>query len=107
MAAIIQRGANCRLKFKITNDIDLTTLGEPVVALAQDFTFLTPATEQITVDNVNKCVYVDLDENDTMSLAENAKTQVQLAFANEDTGNVIRFPVHDVSVGATLLDSLL
>jgi hypothetical protein len=107
MAAAIQRGSNCRLKFKVLNDVDLTTLGMPAVAIAQEYAFITPSDDQIHVDNQAKCVYVDLDEEDTLALAENASTRCQLAFVDDESNVVVRFPVHDVIVVGTLMDSLL
>lgn len=107
MAAEIQRGSCCRLKFAIMNDVDLDDLGQPDVAIAQDIAYISPENDQITVDKANRCVYVDLTEDDTMALAENTATRCQLVFANSDTNQVIRFPIHNLTVASTLLDNIL
>lgn len=105
--AAIQRGASCRLKFNVLTDVDLTTLGDPAVAISQEYVFLTFEDDQITVDNANHCVYVDMSEAETMALAENAETKCQMAFSDPETERVVRFPVHTISVQATLMDTLL
>ena len=96
--------------------MSLASLGEPHVAISQELAFVTPSDDQISVDEQNRCVNVDLTEADTMALAENVRTQCQIAFVYEDDNvepgeepiqKVTRFPVHEISVATTLMGSLL
>lgn len=107
MAVEIQRGSCCRLKFRILGDVDIASLGQPDVAIAQDIAYVTPENDRITLDIPNRCVYADLNEYDTMALAENTKTQCQLVFYNVDTEQVTRFPMHELTVAGTLMETLL
>lgn len=107
MAAVIRRGSNCRLKFKVMGNVDLTAMGTPIIAISQDYAFLVLAEDQVTVDAEKNIVYGNMSEADTMALTENAKTTCQLTFTDEETENVIRLPIHELTVEGTILGNLL
>ena len=102
MATNIVRGGTCRICFYPQSGLRVESLGTPAIAISQELTFLTP---EVGVDVENNRIYADLTEKDTIQLVENTETRVQAAFTNEVTGDVYRFPIHNVNVTETLFGS--
>lgn len=101
MAAIIPRGGSCRICFYPQGGLDVTDLGTPRIGIYQELTFLTP---DVTVDSSNNRIYADLTEDDTIQLVEDVETQVQAVYLNDQDEIVYRFPIHKVTVTATVFD---
>lgn len=101
MATNIPRGGACRLCFYPQGGLSVATLGTPQIGVYQELTFLTP---NVTVDQANNRIYADLTEADTIQLVEDVETQVQAVYLNDNGEVVYRFPVHYVTVTATVFD---
>lgn len=101
MAANIPRGGSCRICFYPQGGLDVTDLGTPKIGIYQELTFLSP---EVVVDSTNNRIYADLTEADTIQLVEDVETQVQAVYLNDQDEIVYRFPVHNVTVTATVFD---
>lgn len=97
----IPRGGSCRICFYPQGGLDVTELGTPRIGIHQELTFLTPI---VTVDSAKNRIYADLKEEDTIQLVEDVETKVQAVYLNDQDEIVYRFPVHNVTVTATVFD---
>lgn len=101
MATNIPRGGSCRICFYPQGGLDVSDLGTPQIGIYQELTFLTP---EVVVDTDKNRIYADLTEEDTIRLVEGVQTQVQAVYLNDEDEIVYRFPVHYVTVTATVFD---
>lgn len=102
MAIVIYRGSTPTIYISPSNGMSVSDLGEPTVAISQDIAFLTPDVE---VDTTNNRLIVSLDEEDTLSLTEGVETYIQAVYEGTN-GNIIRFPMHPVTVVGTLIEEV-
>lgn len=102
MAAVIYKGSTPTLRFKPTNGMHVSDLGTPTVAIVQAMVYLEP---EVTVDATNNCITVHLSEDDTLQLVPGARTRAQQMWVS-NTGNVVRFPEHEIEVASTLVQKL-
>lgn len=102
MANIIYRGSTPTLRFRPTNGMNVSDLGTPVVALAQELVYmeLDPS-----VDPDDNSISVTLTEEQTLRLVAGVETKVQQAWVLPGGGNV-RFPVKKIEVAESLIESL-
>lgn len=101
MGYSLPRGSSCRLCFYPQGGINVADLGDPVVAIKQELTFIS---KDAVVDVENNRVYVDLTEEDTIQLVENVETKVQVVYLNDDSETVYRFPIHNLIITDTLFE---
>lgn len=99
MAITIYRGSTPTIKLTPTNGMSVSDLGTPKVAIVQDLVLISP---EPTVSAVDNTVSVSLTEEETMRLVPGVVTKIQQVWEND--GNVIRFPVHEITVAETILD---
>lgn len=102
MAVNIVRGGTCRIVFKPLGGLNVADLGTPEIAISQDITYVSP--DNVVVDVANNRVYADLTEAQTMQLVDGAETKTQVVFTNEETQDIYRFPIHNLTVSETLFD---
>lgn len=101
MSITIMRGSTPTIRMRpLTNDILVSDLGTPAVAITQDMVYLNP---DVTVDSVNNYISFKLTEDETMSLVPGMATYIQQIWKNETNGDVVRFPIHELIVEDTLL----
>ena len=109
MATYIYQGSTPTIRFKPLDGISVTapTLGEPSIVISQYDTFLSYDGNELTVDGVANTVSAKMAELDTLRLVDDTPALAQLIFANATTGEVLRFPVVELTVLPTLADSVL
>ena len=103
MGVLIPRGGTCRITFYLEKGLNVGSLGDPYIAITQEYASLMPDAQ---IDTVHNCVYADLLEAETFQLVENVTTKAQLTFESP-TGNIYRFPIHELSVQPTIIGTLL
>lgn len=91
------------MKFRPSGNLNVSDLGEPSIAISQNHAFISP--DNIVVDGTNNCVYADLTEEDTIQLTANVQTKAQLAFVKNE--QVVRFPIHDITVKDSIMWTLI
>lgn len=102
MSNVIYRGSTPTIRFRPTNGMNVSDLGTPTIAIAQDMVFLTP---EAHVDVEDNSVYVTLTEEESLRLVAGAPCKVQEAWLLDDGRNV-RFPIKELQVEETLIQSL-
>ena len=109
MATYIYQGSTPTIRFKPLDNISVTdaSLGEPSIVISQYDTFLSYDGENISVDGSSNTVSAKMSELDTLRLVDDTPALAQLIFSNETTGEVVRFPVVELTVLQTLADSVL
>jgi len=103
MSITIMRGSTPTIKMRpLTNDILVSDLGTPAVAITQDMVYLNP---EVTVNTTDNYISFTLTEEETLQLVPGVSTYIQQIWKDENTGNVIRFPLHELIVGDTLISA--
>lgn len=103
MAAVIYKGSTATLRFKPTNGMTVGNLGTPYVAVSQNRAFIQPTATANTSSNT---VTATLTESQTLLLTAGTRARAQMAFKDSTTGNVVRFPIHEIDVKDTIFSSL-
>ena len=102
MATVLYRGSTPTIKLRPTNGMSVSDLGTPKVAIVQDLVLISP---DVTVNSAGNYITVKLSEEETMRLVPGVKTRIQQVWVNGD--DVMRFPVHELTVAETILDRLV
>ena len=105
MSSAIFRGSTPTLVFKPDNGMHVSDLGTPTVAVAQAVTFISYEGDDIVIDTENNAIRVKMSEQDTLSLVPGVPTQVQQIWTTDES-QVIRFPLHELTVMETLVENL-
>lgn len=95
----ITRGSTPTINMRPLNNILVSDLGEPAVAIVQDMVFINP---DVTVDTANNCITFSLSEEDTMQLVAGIEANIQEIWKDQND-QIIRFPVHAIEIEDTLL----
>lgn len=104
MAAVIYRGSTPTIRMSPLNGMNVSELGTPTIAISQELVYLDP---EVEVDTENNRVSVTLTEQESLQLVAGVETRVQMMWANNEDGTVIRFPVHEVVVMESVTEELL
>ena len=109
MATYIYQGSTPTIRFKPLDGISVAdeSLGAPSIVISQYDTFLSYDGDELTVDAGTNTVSAKMSELDTLRLVDDSPALAQLIFANETTGEVVRFPVVELTILQTLADSVL
>lgn len=102
MGTTIYRGSTPVIKFKVLNDVTVSELGTPSIAIAQELVYLTP---EVTVNAADNSITAKLTEDETLSLVEGVETSVQEIWQQAD-GTIIRYPVHALTVAETIMEEV-
>ncbi len=97
------------LKIADDSDADLTQANHVYFTICQGAKIITKSGEQLEV-NDGKTVSVFLDQEDSMSLREGQKAEVQLNWTYTDTDGKFRraaTPVKEVTIGRQLLKRVI
>lgn len=109
MATYIYQGSTPTIRFKPLNGIKVTdtSLGTPTVIISQEEVFLDFEADRIILDGTANTASVELEEDETILLVNGVPALAQLSFANGDTGEVVRFPIHELTVLQSLAGTML
>lgn len=107
MGTAFQRGATPTIQFKVPDASVLATLGTPEIAIVQEYAALIFGSDRITVNQAQGTVSVKLTEEESLQLVEEIPTQAQQVWHDETTGEVTRFPVHNLTITRSLLEGTL
>lgn len=100
MANIIYRGSSCRIIFRPSNGLSVSSLGDPVIGISQEDLYIEPDT--VVVDTANNRIYADLTQEQTLLLSDGIETIAQAAYRTQN-GQVTRFPTHKLNVKKTVM----
>lgn len=104
MATYIYRGSTPVIRVTPLNGVNVSELGTPKLAISQELVYLEPP---VTVDLENNCIEAALSEADTLQLVANSEARMQMVWTDEQTQNVIRFPVHLVQILESVTEGVL
>lgn len=107
MTGYIFRGSTPRIKMKPPNGFSVSDLGIPTIIFSQDFSVLEKSGNDIEIDAANNAISVKLTEAETLAFDSSAKVSIQQIWHDDESANVVRFPVHQIGVMNTLVDSVL
>ena len=109
MATYIYQGSTPVIRFRPINGVSVAdpSLGTPTIAISQEDLSFFYEGEQLTIDAVNNTVSTTLPEADTIRLVDGVPAYGQLIFSNETTSNVVKFPIHELTVLQSLVDTLV
>lgn len=102
MGTIIYRGSTPTIKFKPLNNVTVSDLGTPSIAIAQELVYLTP---EVTVNTDENSISAKLTEEESLSLVEGVPTSAQQIWVQEN-GNIVRYPVHQLTVAETIMEEV-
>lgn len=95
--AYIRRGDPCRLRYTVTNGMDISELGTPTAAFVQNLSTVLVDSSKITVDSDTNSVVIELSGEETTPLVDGFECRFQIAFS-KDSENILRFPIEYVDI---------
>lgn len=102
MGTVIYRGSTPTIYISPSNGMNVNELGEPYVSISQDLTYIPLDVEKDVANNRLVCT---LSEEDSLELVEGVDTYIQAVYDFGD-GNVVRFPIHRLTVLPTLMENI-
>lgn len=102
MGTVIYRGSTPTIKFKPLNNVKVSDLGTPTIAIVQELVYLSP---EVVVDAEDNSISAKLTEEESLQLVEGVETSAQQVWKQE-SGNIIRYPVHQLSVAETIMEEV-
>lgn len=124
MALEFYRGSTPTIRFRPLGDVDVTTLGEPVVAISQELVTLTfennveDEEDRVVIDTSSNSISVTLTQEESIQLADGTPTIAQVTWYKYSMSvvdeeevytvtDVIKFPQHDITILPSVLDIML
>lgn len=95
--AYIRRGDPCRLKYVVTNGMDISQMGTPTAVLMQNLSTVLIDASKITIDTTENAAVIELSAEDTIPLIDGFDCEFQIAFS-KDSENILRFPRESVDI---------
>ena len=124
MALEFYRGSTPTIRFRPLGNVDVTTLGEPVVAISQELVTLTfennveDEEDRVDIDASSNSISVTLTQDESIQLADGMPTIAQVTWYKYSVSvvdgedvytvtDVIKFPQHDITILPSILDIML